>query len=255
MNFLKRIIFKLFGVKAYLRVISRLFFIAYYWGFLKGRKEFNCHYIVRKLIKKGDSVIDLGANLGYYSRIFSKLTGVKGKVYSIEPVELFRKILTKNTSDCPNVEIIPYAIGTTDNEKVKMGVPATSAYFSHGRTHVLTTQEECTMVFDATIMHPDTIFKKLEKLDYLKCDIEGYEHIAIPLFKELFVKFKPILQIETATENREQLFPFLIELGYSVFEIKGDQLISVNGPKSKTQDDLFFLTEKQIDQYANFICS
>jgi FkbM family methyltransferase len=241
------------GAKTYLMVISRLFFIAYYRGFLKGKKEFDCHYIVRKFIKEGDFVIDLGANVGYYSRIFSKLTGKKGKVFSIEPVELFRIILAKNICDCPNVEIIPYAIGTTDNEKVKMGVPATSAYFSHGRTHVLTTEEKCSMVFDATIIRPDTIFKNLIKLDYLKCDIEEYENIAIPLFKELLIKFKPILQIEIGEENRNQLFPFLNELGYSVFEVKGDKLISVSESGEKTYGDLIFINNQKINQYSGLI--
>jgi FkbM family methyltransferase len=250
MNFLKRIIFKILGVKAYLRVVSRLFFAAYYCGFLKGKKEFDCHYIVRKLIKEGDVIIDLGANLGYYSRIFSKLTGKNGKVYSIEPVELFRTILSKNIRKKSNVEIIPYAIGTTDNEKIKMGVPATSGYFSHGRTHVLSQEEECSMVFDATIMRPDTIFKNLKKLDYLKCDIEEYEHIAIPMFKELFVKFKPLLQIEIGEENRNKLIPFLCGLDYSVFEVKAGRLQKVSGPDSKTFGDLIFIDNQKIGQYT-----
>jgi FkbM family methyltransferase len=255
MNFLKRIIFKILGVKAYLRVISSLFFVAYYCGFLKGKKNYDCHYIVRKLIKEGDVIIDLGANLGYYSRIFSKLTGKNGKVYSIEPVELFRTILSKNTRKQSNVEIIPYAIGTTDNEKIKMGVPAASGYFSHGRTHILSKEEECSMVFDATIMRPDTIFKNLKKLDYLKCDIEEYEHIAIPMFKELFVRFKPLLQIEIGDENRNELFLFLKGLDYSVFEVKGDRLRRVPDQNSKTFGDLIFINNQKVDQYDSLIDS
>jgi FkbM family methyltransferase len=255
MNFIKRIIFKFLGVKSYLKVISRLFFIAYYCGFLKDKKEFDCHYLVKKLIKEGDSVIDLGANLGYYSRIFSKLTGKNGKVYSIEPVELFRSVLSRNTKNCSNVEIIPYAIGINNNEMIQMGVPLTSAYFSHGRTHVLTTEEECSMVFEATVMRPDSIFKNLERLNYLKCDIEGYENIAIPLFKELFLKFKPILQIEIADENKNELFSFLKNLNYSVFEVKGENLIRVSGSGIKTFGDLIFIDNQKVDQYTRLICS
>jgi FkbM family methyltransferase len=253
MNFLKRIIFKIVGVKTYLIVISRLFFMAYYSGFLKGKKLFDCHYFVKKLIKKGDSVIDLGANLGYYTLIFSKLTGKSGKVYSIEPVELFRSVLTRNTRNQLNIEIFPYAIGNNDNERIKMGVPVTSTYFSHGRTHVLSSEEECSMVFEATVMRPETIFTNLKRLDYLKCDIEGYENIAIPLFQELLIKFKPILQIEIADENRIELISFLKGLDYSVFEVKGDKLIGVFNPEAKTYGDLIFIDSIKTSQFTGLI--
>lgn len=249
MNFIKRIIFKILGVKAYLRVISHLFFIAYFNGWLKRKRLFDCHYMVRKLINEGDYVIDLGANLGYYSLIFSRLVGKKGKVFSIEPVELFRSIFSHNTRKQKNIELIPYAIGTTNNEVIKMGVPVTSAYFSHGRTHVLSTEENCSMTFDAVIMRPDSIFSKLEKLNYLKCDIEGYENIAIPLFKDILVKFKPILQIEIAPENQTELIHFLKSIDYSTFEVKNGKLHTVSNP-SNAYGDLIFIDKRKIGHYV-----
>ena len=106
MGFFKWIIYKIFDEKIYLKIINRLFFISYYSGFLKVVKIYKIHYFVKKLIQEGDSVIDLGANLGFYSVIFSKLTGIKGKVYSIEPIEIFRTILSRNTRELSNVEII-----------------------------------------------------------------------------------------------------------------------------------------------------
>jgi len=131
-----------------------------------------------------------------------------------------------------------------------MGVPVTSAYFSHGRTHVLSSEEVCSMVFEAIVMRPDTIFKNLEKLNYIKCDIEGYENIAIPLFKELLIKFKPLLQIEIADENKIELIPFLTGLDYSVFEVKGERLRKVSGPGTKTFGDLIFIDNQKMDQYT-----
>jgi FkbM family methyltransferase len=252
MNFIKRIIFRLLGVKTYLRVISRIFFIAYFNGWLKGKRSFDCHYMARKLIGKGDYVIDLGANLGYYSLIFSKLVGKTGKVFSIEPVELFRSIFAHNTKNQKNIELIPYAIGNTDNQIIKMGVPVTSAYFSHGRTHVLSNEENCSMTFDATVMRPVSIFSNLEKLNYLKCDIEGYEGIAIPLFKDILLKFKPILQIEIAPENQEELIPFLKNLDYSLFEVKGQKLYRVVNP-AESYGDLIFIDKRKIGHYVSLI--
>lgn len=249
MNFIKRIIFKLLGVKNYLRVISQLFFFTYFKGWLKGKPTYDCHYMARNLIAKGDYVIDLGANLGYYSLIFSKLVGEKGKVFSIEPVALFRTILSRNARKQKNIEILPYAIGNINNETIKMGVPVTSSYFSHGRTHVLSGEENCAMTFDAVTMRPDSLFSNLKKLNYLKCDIEGYEKIAIPLFKDLITKFKPILQIEIDPENRTELVHFLKTLEYSVFEVKGEKLFAVNNP-SQSHGDLIFIDKRKIGHYV-----
>jgi FkbM family methyltransferase len=249
MNFIKRIIFKLFGVKTYLQVISRVFFIAYFNGWLKGKQNYECHYMARKLVEKGDYVIDLGANIGYYSLIFSKLVGESGKVFSVEPVELFRTIFARNTRKQKNIELIPYALGNTDNETIKMGAPVTSAYFSHGRTHVLNGEENCSMTFDATAMRPDTIFRDLKKLNYIKCDIEGYENIAIPLFKDILIKFKPVLQIEIDPENKNEIIHFLKNLDYVVFEVKGQKLYKVTDP-ALAYGDLIFIEKRKIGHYV-----
>jgi FkbM family methyltransferase len=254
MNYIKRIIFRLLGVKSYLTLMSRMFFFTYFNGWLKGRKTFDCHYMVRKLIEKGDYVIDLGANLGYYSLIFSKLVGEKGKVFSIEPVDLFREIFAKNTRKQKNIELIPYAMGDANNETIKMGVPVTSAYFSHGRTHVLKSEEDCAMTFDAIVMRPNDIFSKLEKLNYIKCDIEGYENIAIPLFKDIIMKFKPVLQIEIDPENQSELVHFLKGLDYSVFEVKGEKLYKVTDP-SKSSGDLIFIDKRKIGHYVALLAN
>src|SRR4029077_17184105 len=39
-------------------------------------------------LKPGDKVVDLMPGAGYYTRIFSKVVGPKGKVYALQPVEM-----------------------------------------------------------------------------------------------------------------------------------------------------------------------
>jgi len=51
--------------------------------------------IVKKEIKENDIILDVGANIGYYSLIFAQLIGKSGKVYSFEPDPTNFEILKK----------------------------------------------------------------------------------------------------------------------------------------------------------------
>ena len=52
--------------------------------------------IVKKYVHEGDIVIDVGANIGYYTLLFAKLVGPTGHVYSFEASPKNCKILQKN---------------------------------------------------------------------------------------------------------------------------------------------------------------
>ena len=254
MNFFRKLLYKILGIETYLFVVSRLFFLSFKLKILTRKSEFDCHYFVKKLVKKGDFIIDLGANLGYYSVLFSKLTGPGGKVYSVEPVPLFRKILKKNTHRFSNVEIVPYAIGPNDNEPVKMGVPYSKTHFSHGRTHVLNeNEEESTMTFNANMMSPNSLFKNLKQLDYIKCDIESYEAVAIPLFEKIIEKHKPIIQIEVAPENLEQIAAFFERLNYQRFFVKNDALYPTKINAEGLSGDWILIPTEKKQAYSNLI--
>lgn len=221
MFFIKRLLFKILGLKGYLNVIKKLFFIAYNRGLLKHKQEYYCHYYVKKMVNKGDVVVDIGANLGYYSRIFAELAGPQGKVYAVEPVALFRDILGDTVKPFSNVTIYPYALGKDDGTTISMGLPATSKYLSHGRTQVMSAKSGKKYVYEFTaeMRHPAVLFGDLSRIDYIKCDIEGYETVVIPEMIDIIKKHLPVIQIETDGENRKQIIELLKPLGYKVYYV------------------------------------
>ncbi len=254
---IKQVLYKILGVKNYLIVVSRLFFISYSTGILRKNRTFDCHYFIRKLIQKGDHIIDIGANLGYYSRLLSQLSGPKGRVYCVEPVSLFRKILAINTSGFQNTTIIPFALGTEDNKSIEMGIPRSNKYLRHGLTRVLNTDEK--EVFEYTFTEkmftPATLFGKLEQCDYIKCDVEGYEIYIIPQLGFLLEHFHPLIQIEIEPVNRKIISEFLSSYSYNAYYLKDESLFPINENSGEIDGDLFFVPKERMNLVKPFMPS
>lgn len=238
MKLLKRIYVSVFGLKNYFLTVSRLFFIFYKTGLLRLNRHFDCHYYIRHLIRKGDHVVDIGANFGYYTVLFSDLVKT-GSVYAVEPVELYRSILKKNIGRRKNVEIFPFALGDENKENIQMGIPGKDIS-RHGLTRIMDTGESNAKTFSVAMRNPLELFSGIEKINYIKCDVEGYEMHIIPILLPLIQKHHPIIQIETSGENKINLISLLENTGYKTYYVKGDDLLPLNSPRQEHFGDLIF---------------
>lgn len=130
----------------------------YDYLFLQGISEYDfCG------ITKDSVVLDLGACVGGFTIHASRRCK---HVYSVEP--LFTEILKENLilNNITNCTILPYAIGDTTRKE--------TLSFADVKKDVLF----CT--FD------DLMMKILEKIDFLKCDIEGAEqYVPFELFDNI----------------------------------------------------------------------
>lgn len=211
----------------------------------KGMKKdkYPQHYFINTLIKKGDYVIDLGANLGYYTIPFSNAVGENGKVFSVEPVPLFEKILRANTSmanNPKNIQIFNYALGKEEG-KIEMGLFVENGVFRHGLTKVLSKEDSPSKVVKVKMTHPESLFNDLEKLDYIKCDIEGFEIEVLPLFINIIKKFAPTLQVEFgSSESRDTIYEMLKAVDYKMYKLESGKLNTVTQGEI-VSDDVYFV--------------
>jgi len=69
--------------------------------------EKDVETFIRPCLKRGSVFVDVGANVGYYTLMASKLVGPQGRVYSIEPIPSTVAILKSNVkiNNCSNIKV------------------------------------------------------------------------------------------------------------------------------------------------------
>ncbi|MEO7312395.1 MAG: FkbM family methyltransferase [Chitinophagaceae bacterium] len=257
MKSIKSLLNKLLGQKHYLRLTSTLFFHYFNKGWLRDNPSYYSHYFVHNLIQQGDTVIDIGGNLGYFTKIFSRLVGKTGRVYTVEPIELYRQVLEKNIANLGNVTVLPYALGEDDGT-ILMGNPSSDKH-RHGLMRVLKKDETQFLPagdkYEVEMKHPLHLFETLGKIDYIKCDIEGYEIPVIPLMEPLIAKQLPLMQIETEGENKFTILEMMWKLGYKSYYAEKQTLVPVITTEQPVIGDLLFIPAHRLESFQKFVKS
>jgi FkbM family methyltransferase len=215
-------------------------------------------YAIRNLIKRGDTVIDIGSNFGFYTLFLSRVVGESGSVYSIEPVPLTFEILSNNIKKLrlDNVRPLNYAIsekiGIAEMEIPEYGSGGESFYsarlvIDHNKTPSLRKYSIATKTLDS-------LFSGWEReISFIKIDVEGHEWPVNRGAEKVISRFFPALFIEVTgnPEDRKtkafQLFNHLINRGYSPYWYDGNELKAWS---KGWKLNYFFLTEKHLGNLA-----
>ena len=237
----RRILYRLLPFETYLYLLSKGFFWAYRTGRLRGQPNYKYPYFLADFIQPGWTVIDIGANLGYYSRLFAEWVGPEGRVLSVEPVAPVRRVLERNTRNFSQVTILPYALGR-EEKNIVLGNDSLHkfGYVASGSHYVMDagTDAAADVEFRATMKRGSRLFADLDRIDFIKCDIEGYETVVLPEMRELVARHRPAVLVETDGEKRKQILSLFAELGYRPYQLD-DALELV--PMWNGEEDLLFL--------------
>ncbi|MFR9166640.1 MAG: FkbM family methyltransferase [Dysgonomonas sp.] len=242
---IKKIIFKTLSLENYLRLLQRSYFVLYKTKILKNSPNYSYHYYAKNLIRKGDTVIDIGANLGYYSILFSNWVGEKGKVYSVEPIAVYNKIFNEKAKKHKNITLYPYALGL-EEKKIELVSSPKTGYLSTGLPHVYDSDrdgrlEDQEFRFQAEMKIPSELFEPLDRIDYIKCDIEGFEYVVLNNMKDLIDKHKPIVQAEVWGDNETNVNRLFKDMGYIPHKLKDGKLTSLEKENQKINGDYVYI--------------
>jgi len=161
-------------------------------------------YVFSHYIKRGDTVIDCGANIGYYTNFFRTIVGKKGCVHAFEPVPSTFEHLTKNAleySKYNNYRLNNsglYRIETIKNIYIPDSISGHASLNNH--QDVWNAQKIDNI--EIKLIRLDDYIDKLDinKVDFIKIDIEGSEMDALYGSKNTLQKNKPKLHLEVNSD-------------------------------------------------------
>lgn len=152
--------------------------------------------LILRQTRPGDVVVDVGANIGYYTVILADKVGKTGKVYAFEPDKTNFEILKQNieVNNLKNVELINAAVGSKvgklklhkskenlgDHKLYKTPLGSAASPLDEGET--------------VKIIKLDDYIK--EPINLMKVDTQGWEPEVIEGAKNIISKHKPIMFIE-----------------------------------------------------------
>ena len=232
---LHRLLYRVLSLEGYLRVVSRLFFIARALGIGRRGRALEYNYHLPQLLRRGDIAIDIGANLGYYTRPMADIVGAEGRVYAVEPVPVIFSVLERNVRGRGNVSLMNYALGEEDTTiEMANDSVAEAGYFGTGRNFVSEGKLSMQAIrFTAQMRRGSELFGALERVDFIKCDIEGYERVVIPELRPIIERHHPTVLIETDGQTREQIIEIFSAMGYKAYMLMDGREVELDTNSDK----------------------
>jgi FkbM family methyltransferase len=175
--------------------------------------------IVQSLVTKDDIVLDIGANVGYFTIL---LAGLAKHVYAFEPSPDNFKQLQENTKHLDNVEIYDIALSNEIGYKTLYTCPT-----DNGMNRLYDSQwcKDGDKI-EVPVSTIDIIFIAghfPHKISFVKMDVEGYEYHVLTGMMNIIVRDHPIIMMEfhppsilESGSNPQNIYDLLkYEFGYN----------------------------------------
>lgn len=215
---------------------------------LRGRYEKSTTELFKKIIKPGMIIVDIGAHVGYFTRLFSRLTKSSGHVYAFEADPSNFALLKKNTEHCKNITIYKLAIsdhvGNINffHSELKTGCHST----------IPSSLRQTKLTVSASTLDEMVKKENINRVDIIKMDIEGGEVAALRGMSNI-ITANPALQLitefnpECFVEANIEPLAFLRQLaesGFKIYMIRPSgqlELINTNQSEAEIMQGLKFV--------------
>jgi len=186
-------------------------------AFVHGTWEPEVVKAVTGVVHDGFVAIDVGAHLGYYALILSRIVGPNGRVIAFEPIPSNFRILSENIelNRCKNVQAVNKAV--SDRSGRCEGAP--HAESNSGSFSLVKNDGAESITVDAVSL--DDFLKNWGRpIDFIEIDVEGAEGMVLDGARKTIELYHPILLVEVhhfgARLESSQVPRQLMELDYEL---------------------------------------
>lgn len=169
---------------------------------------------LQRRLRPGDGFVDVGANIGYYSVLASRLVGETGRVTAIEASPTFHERLLQQVrlNGCGNVRAVNAAL--SDSRKTLTFVLASSRNMGANSIVPYDGPAESTFEIEARPMGAVLTEEEITNARVIKIDVEGAEGSVVRGMAPLLGRLRPDAEItvEVTPDRMRQLGDSLEEL-------------------------------------------
>jgi FkbM family methyltransferase len=180
------------------------------FAYVEGSFDESVFSFIENRLPVGGVLCDVGANIGIYTLLCSKLVGQKGKIVAFEAHPKTFSYLTGNVkaSGASNIILVPSAVGSASGSvHLEWDIENSAA------THV-TPASNATVQVPMVTLDEELRKNGIDKLDYLKIDVEGYE-LSVLRGAHKIIQNSPRLLIQTEVDRNH-----LARFGHSGNDLK-----------------------------------
>jgi len=190
--------------------------------------------VINKYVKRGMTVLDIGANVGCHTLRLAKLVGQDGKVIAFEPLTVvFTKLkcnLELNSFSNVTLEKIALSNENRDNQAVHFYANWPLYSDSHNELHPVHCGRPTEEMINFVTLDDYVQSKEIKKIDFIKLDVDGHEYKVIQGGINSIKTFKPIMIIEFCrytlmefNDSLEDLIDLLTSIGYYFYSVENFQ--------------------------------
>jgi FkbM family methyltransferase len=166
--------------------------------FLHGNMDLKELRVWHRILRRGDAIVDGGANYGYWTLVASRMTGPQGHVFAFEANPATARRLSANVtaSNCGNVNVYSFALGA-EEATAEIHAAADNPIAGHASLHRHDGWQWSESVKVRLARMDDVAATdNWPQIRLIKLDIEGAELSALRGMADILRRDRPYLTVE-----------------------------------------------------------
>src|SRR5882672_7252023 len=186
---------------------------------------------IRRITRPGMTVLDIGANVGAHTLLFSSLVGPTGRVVAFEPTDFAFAKLQRNVSLNPGLSVDIVRMALADHTSTRQQVDFRASWQTDGARVNGASVVDVIRLDDWVDQH------RLPRVDVIKLDVDGYEYRVVAGGRQTIARTRPTFIIEATNLHFAQPatnpFEVLRSLDYELWDIQEQHKLTFDDVRSR----------------------